>query len=179
MDDRLQQRLTMLEKTVVDLHQELLSLRGVNVKNSWEGFVKYQSIEASHPFLDKYRIWPENIGDVSSDNANNVLCFTPTTYTMFAGTSSHLPLMAIRDVKTYARPEIVKVLGALDTRHRVDLEIEFQSPEAERFFHGVLKDGSSKVGPVEYQTFVHVHNPSEFVRFLTERYKRTISSWDS
>lgn len=173
------QRLTYLEKSLADLQREVLCLRNVNVKNSWEDYVKYQSIEACHPCFQKYHIWPDDVGDVSADNPNNVICFTPTTYTMFVGSSSRTPLLAIRALRTHESAETVRVLGALDTRHRVDVEVEFRSPDAESYFHGLLKDGSSKVGQQTYETFVHVHNPSEFVGFVTERYRKTLSSWDA
>lgn len=174
--DNLNQRLQVLEETVHELHKEVLRLRakkGTNADTSLQGFVQYQSIEAFHPCLDKYNLCPK------VDNPNNTMCFTPTTYAMFTGTCSRPPLLAIREVKTHPDPEVVDVLGTAERRYRVDLAVEFHSVDVEELFTGNFKDGSEKMGPLEYETFVHVDNPTEFVGFLMKRYNKTISCWNS
>lgn len=175
-------RLKLLERHVYNLSKELQTLRESGQKSkendaevSLQGFIQCQSIEVFHPCLEKQKI----LDDKEDDNPNNILCFTPTTHTMYAGTSFRPPLLAIREVKTYPDPEMVEVLGTFEKRHRVDVVVEFHSADVERFFTGVFKDGSTKENSTEYRTCVRVPDPSEFVEFLSERYNKTINLWNS
>lgn len=175
-------RFKVLERHVHNLSKELKELKELQTLRpkskekevSLQGFVQYQSIEVFHPCLEKHKI----LDDKGDDNPNNIMCFTPTTYTMYAGTSFRPPLLAIREVKTYPDAEMVEVLGTFEKRHRVDLVVEFHSVEVESYFTGILKNGSTKENPTEYRTSVHVPDPSEFVDFLSERYNKTISLWN-
>lgn len=178
------EHLESLENRLVKLHGEFQRLhadvtilraqgkRGMTKEEVLDAYVKFQSIEAFHPCLDQYKIW----SNAKPDTPNNILCLTPTTHYMFEGSSSRPPLLAIRAIKTHPKPEAVNLF---ETRHRVDLHVEFHSAEVEGFFGGVFKDGSSKISATGYETFVYVQNPVEFVGFLMKKYNTTISCWNS
>lgn len=169
----LETRLGKLHGEFQKLHAEVTFLRaqGMTKEDSKQRFIKYQSIEAFHPCFERYKLCPDK-----ADTPNNIMCFTPTTHHMFRGSSSRPPLLAIREIKTHAEPEVVNMF---ETRHRVDLQVEFHSAEVEGFFGGVFKDGSEKTSATTYETFVHVQNPEEFVRILAKKYRDTMLSWDS
>lgn len=175
-------RLRVLERQVYALSKELQTLRDESgpssrerdAEVSFQGFLKFQTVEVFHPCLEKHRILDEK-----GENPNNIMCFTPTTHTMYAGTSCRPPLIAIREVKTYAEPEMVEVLGTFEKRFRVDVLVEFHSAEVESYFTGIFKDGSTKENATEYRTSVRVRNTSEFVNFLTEKYNKTIDLWNA
>ena len=180
--EQVEKRLKVLERQVYNLSKQLQTLRGLGLKPeekdaevSLQGFIQYQSIEVFHPCLEKHKI----LDDKGDDNPNNIMCFTPTTHTMYAGTSLRPPLLAIRGVKIYPDPEMVEVLGTFEKRHRVDLAVEFHSVEVESFFTGVLKKGSTKENSTEYRTSVYVPDPSEFADFLSEKYNKTINVWNA
>lgn len=181
--DEVHEHLNCLETRLVKLHGEFQRLhaevtflraqgkRAMTKENLMEGFIKYQSIEAFHPCFEHYKLCPDK-----PDTPNNFMCFTPTTHYMFRGSSSRPPVLAIREFKTHAEPEVVNIF---ETRHRVDLQVEFHSAEMEGFFGGVFKEGSEKISPTTYTTFVHVQNPEEFVRILRKKYRETMLCWDS
>lgn len=177
--DAVSERLGVLEQIVRKLSKDVSDLRAEKRRadnTSLQGFVQYQSVETYHPCFVQHKL----SGDVDvAHSPNNVMCFTPTTLAMFTGSCSTPPLLAIKVLKTRDDAEVVEILGNFERRHRVDLLVEFHSAEIENFFTGVFKDGSKPAGSMRYETFVHVDNPTEFVRLLTERYKKTMSIWDS
>lgn len=178
--DVLNDRIGKLEQVIRKLTKDVADLRAEKRRadnTSLQGLVQYQSIEAYHPCFVQHKL-STDAGVANSPN--NVLCFTPTTLAMYTGSCcSTPPLLAIKVLKTRDDAEVVEILGTLEKRHRVDLLVEFHSAEVENFFTGLFKDGSRQAGPLRYETFVHVDNPTEFVRLLTDRYKKTMSCWDS
>lgn len=174
-------RISALERNVYELNKEILSLRAdkkkvVMIDPSLRAFAQHQSIEVLHPCFQKVSLCTDG---ETSGNPNNVMCFTPTTLNMFVGTPTQAPLFSIQPIRTQPEPHIVEVDGKLERRFCVDILVEFQSVEAESFFTGILKDGSSKITPTEYETYVLVHEPKEFVNFLTQRYLKTLERWSA
>lgn len=166
-------RVQSLEQSVFDLGREIALLRRKSDEASFEGFIKHQSIEKFHPCLEQQRLC-ENI-----DDPNNIMSFTPTTSTMFNGTHLRPALFAIREIKTHIDADIVDVMGVVESRTRVDIEVQFQTVEAEQYFSGKFKRGTTKIAPKVYHTFVHVANPVLFVTFLMKKYVDTIACWNS
>lgn len=169
-----------LERSVFQLGKEVQEVRllqvekkpNVVVDSSLQGFAQLQSFEEIHPFFKKTKIVSDR-----PDNPNNFMCFTPTTLDMFVGTKSVPPLFTIQPTRTESVGVLYEVLGNVEKRFRVDIIVEFQNEEAAGFFNGILKHGSTKVTPTEYESFVHVQNPEEFVEFLTTKFSQTMERW--
>lgn len=169
-------RVEDLEKKVYTLTKEIQRKSKIVLKPGLEGFADHQSFEEVHPCFKKTKIFVNSC--IPSENPNNYMCFTPTTMEMFMGSDS-IPLISIFPLRTASTPQFFENAGKVEARFRVDILIEFFSVEAAGYFTGSMKNGSSRVSETEYESFVHVLNPKEFVEFLTNKGKHTQSRWAS
>jgi hypothetical protein len=141
---------------------------------------RYQSIE--HPTLfgvggvDEAHIWPQSqCSRAQRDDPNNKLALSKILHAAFDGPHGGFkhgtPTIAIRPVNMTAPPAVP------GTRQSVRIVVECQDVAVAGWLAGNLKDGTERVGPAAFHTWVQVTDPQAFCGYLEKYYAEATRNW--
>ena len=160
-----------------------LPCSNISVVSQGDPLAVFQSIEKAECFrsckaykmhLKSQSKYPDIAGD-----SNNMLVgsWTPL-HQLFDGlnTIEEVPMVAIKPLVDVDFEEI-NVGIPPQKRYKVHLEIEFCDENSALEMENRFKDGSSKMSPTKWRSFVHVTNPVRFCTFLKFKYRATMITW--
>lgn len=152
--------------STVDLHSEEYCFQRLEDEKVFAAF-------NSRPYI--MHLKPQAAFPTLRKQSYNRLAATWVFHQNFDGlhTLDQLPGLAVRAREDSSKdcPEVI----AGQPRTRVELLVEFRSAAAAESLH--LKEGSTRIAPDQWATFVHVSDAARFRECLAWKYEQTRKAW--
>lgn len=160
-----------------------LPCSNISVVSQSDPLALFQSIEKPECFRN-CKAYKMNLKSQSkypnlANDSNNMMAGSWTPLHQFfdgLNTAEDVPMVAVKPLAEVNFEEINVGIPS-EKRYKVPLEIEFCDETSALEMENRFKDGSEKVSPTKWRSFVHVTDPARFCRFLKFKYRATMKDW--
>ena len=160
------------------------SRSNISVISQSDPLALFQSIEKPELFMTckayKMHLLSQSKYPKLARDSNNILAGSWTPLHQFfdgLNTAEEIPMIAIKPLSEIDFEE-VSVGIPPEKRYKVLLEIEFRDEKCALDMENRFKDGSRKMSPTKWRSFVHVTDPTRFCKHLKFKCKATMKEWE-